>query len=98
MEQLYRKTHVMNADPDYRRDPQGDYFCNACHKAIDPDKPHRVAHVIEGGDYYLHPEDELLYEPDGGDCGMYPLGNCCAKKLGLEWSTPVNTKKVKQND
>lgn len=89
----YRKIHRMQADPDYRRQPKTSYFCINCQKDIDETKPHRFVHVIEGGDYFLHPEDESLYQFGcASDCGCHPIGNDCAKRLGLQWSVPSHGK------
>ena len=40
--------------------------------------------MIDGGYYALHPAGEAKYVPDG-EMGCWPIGNDCAKKLGLEW-------------
>lgn len=81
----YRKTYL---DPDYRKDPKTDLFCCRCQKDIKT-KTHRVVHLIEGGMWILHPEDEHLYESDNGDCGWFPIGNDCAKQVGLEFTKKV---------
>lgn len=73
-------------DYDARRNPKTDFFCVACQKDMDQLKPVRAVHLIAGGYTVLHPDDELQYEPDGGDMGCWPIGECCAKKLGLEWT------------
>ncbi|NOG70494.1 hypothetical protein [Roseicella sp. DB1501] len=81
-----RKIDRFAAKPDYRKTPKTDYYCINCQRDIDPSKPHRMVHAIAGGDWYLHPEDEDQYVPDGGDCGFLPFGNDCAKRLGIEWT------------
>ena len=75
-------------DFDARRDPKTDFFCCACQKDMDPKKPCRAVHLVDGGMYALHPKDEEKYAPDGGDLGCHPIGSDCAKKLGLEWTFP----------
>lgn len=78
-------------DGDYRRDPKTDHFCCMCQKDITG--PHRMVHLVEGGDHVLHPEDEELFADDkeaqAGDLYWHPIGPSCAKRLGLEWSVPV---------
>lgn len=69
-----------------RREPKSDFYCVACQKDMDPQKPCRAVHMIDGGYYALHPSEEPNYVPDGGDMGCWPIGNDCAKKLGIEWT------------
>lgn len=47
-----------------------------------------VVHVINGGGEVLHPDDEFLYEPDGGDLGCHYIGPECRKKFG-KFATPA---------
>lgn len=77
--------------PDYRKKPKSDYYCVVCQKAIRKGSTHRLIHLVDGGNTVLHPQDEHLYQPDGGDCGLHPIGNDCAKKAGLEWSIKQTT-------
>ena len=72
-------------DFDARHDPKTDFFCCACQKDMDPSKPCFAVHMVDGGYYALHPADEAKYTSDGGEMGCWPIGNDCAKKLGLEW-------------
>ena len=78
------RTKFLN--PDYRNDPKTDTYCCVCQRDLKPNQPRRWVHCIGGGMTVLHPEDEALYVPDGGDMGCFPLGMDCAKNLGLEWS------------
>jgi len=41
-----------------------------------------AVHVINGGADVLHPDDEALYVPDGGDMGCHMLGPECRKRFG----------------
>lgn len=41
-------------------------------------------HVVDGGAFALHPEDESKYAPDAGDCGLHYIGLDCLKNSGLE--------------
>ncbi len=61
--------------------------CVVCAKEVDPATA-RYVHLIDGGGVILHPGDEHLYVPDGGDVGGHPIGPDCAKRLGHEWSVP----------
>lgn len=67
----------------------GDHPCIVCDKEVNP-RTARYVHVINGGQVVLHPNDERLYVPDGGDMGGHPIGPDCARRLGLEWSTPAS--------
>ena len=89
----YRKIDRFAADPDYRRQPKTDYFCINCNKTIDPTKPHRLVRVIDKGDSFLHPQDVEGYMLEHGFAALHPMGNDCAKRLGLEWSIPSITDK-----
>lgn len=75
-------------DGDYRRDPKTDFFCCACQKDMDRAKPCYSVHLIDGGAFALHRDDESKYVPDGGELGCHPIGTDCAKRLGLEWCHP----------
>lgn len=87
MTQTPRFKSIYESDPDFRRDPKGDYCCVNCHRPINKEKGnYRLIHVVNGGDMYLHPEDEALYVSDAGDCGLSPVGVDCATKIGLEWT------------
>ena len=82
-----RTISVYAGDPDYRRRPTSEYYFINCHKSIDRTKKHRMIHIIDGGSLVLHPQDEHLYKSDNADVGLHPIGNDCAKRFGLEWST-----------
>lgn len=69
--------------------PKTDRFCARCQKDIRPATPARAIHLIAGGSTILHPEDESLYTPDGGDLGAHLLGMDCARRIGMEWSVPA---------
>lgn len=74
---------------DGRRDPKTDVWCCVCQKDLKPGQPRRAVHLVEGGAFALHPEDEAIYVPDGGDMGAFPIGSDCARRLGLEWTHPA---------
>jgi hypothetical protein len=73
-------------DGDFRKDPKTDLFCCRCQKDIKPNSGRKWVHLIDGGASILHPDDEKLYTPDGGDLGLYPIGMECARIIGKEWS------------
>lgn len=81
-------------DFDARREPKTDSWCCACQKDLKGGKAYRWVHLIHGGAYVLHPQDEAIYaalqaDPetqDRGDVYSFRIGNDCARKLGLEWS------------
>lgn len=74
-------------DADNRREPRTTHYCVRCHKDLIPGQPFRMVHLIAGGAQVLHPEDEALYQNDGGDMYWFPIGNDCAKKVGLDFTT-----------
>ncbi len=54
------------------------YGCIVC--GLPTPSPRFYCHVIEGGGVALHPDDEHLYVPDGGDMCHLPLGSECLRK------------------
>lgn len=76
-------------DPDNRRNPQSNHYCCRCHKDLKPGQPFRMVHLVNGGPFALHPEDESSYVSDGGDMLFFPIGSDCARKVGLEWTHPA---------
>lgn len=78
----YRTAYL---DQDNRRWPKGRY-CVACNKTLRAGRAYRRVHLVNGGPFVLHPEDEALYVADAGDMGSFPIGDDCARKLGLEWT------------
>ena len=49
-------------DPDFRKDPKTESYCARCQKDIKPGKPYRLVHLLDGGSYILHPEDEAAFQ------------------------------------
>lgn len=85
-----RTKSIWDGNPDYRREPKTDYWCMNCQKAINPKRPHRMVHLVNGGQEILHPDDEEKYQPDDGDCGSHPIGPDCARRFGIEWTYRVD--------
>ncbi len=54
------------------------YCCIVC--GLPAPAPKFYCHVVEGGGVALHPDDEALYVPDGGDMCHLPLGPECLKR------------------
>lgn len=80
-------------DPDYRKTPKTDFFCCACQRDLNPSRPCRQVYLVGNGLDVLHPSEWATYDPatdsTGHDLrGKYPIGNDCARKLGLEWTRP----------
>lgn len=78
-------------DFDARHLPKTDHYCCKCQKDLTPGAQFRVVHLVRGGAYVLHPNDEERYQASGlhdDDVGAHPIGLDCARKLGLEWSVP----------
>jgi hypothetical protein len=64
---------------DARSRKHGDrYMCVICRLAMP--SPKFMCHVIDGGGVALHPEDESIYVPDGGDLLFHPVGSDCLRK------------------
>lgn len=73
-------------DPDNRPQPKTGHYCARCHRDLKPGQPFRVIHMVDGGPFALHPEDEIIYRNDGSDMGCFPVGMDCARRIGLEWT------------
>lgn len=70
------------------RDRQGgraDCDCFICYAPLDVKKPQAAVHIIDGGASILHPDDEKLYKPDAGDCGLSYVGPECKKRIPKEF-------------
>jgi hypothetical protein len=94
---LYNGTwRVVFLDGDFRKDPKTDHYCCRCQKDIKPEDKHRAVHLVGGGHLILHPSEEAAFrakvkadpssEEGRGDCGAYPIGSDCARKIGLGWT------------
>ena len=80
-------------DPDYRLDPKTDCFCGRCQKDLKPGQPRRYIHLVDGGPFALHRDDEAAYQAaaeangqDPGELGCFPVGMDCARKIGMEYT------------
>lgn len=69
-------------DYDARREPKTDHFCIKCQKDLNPKKPRRI--VLLAGMMALHPSDYDMRRRIHHE--IWPIGMCCAKKLGMEWT------------
>lgn len=78
---------------DARRDPKTDFYCICCQKDLKIGQKHRLVYVGEGMNA-IHPDDVQEYlnqkVKSSLDIGPWKMGFGCAKKLGLEWTLPVN--------
>jgi len=79
---------TIQLDADNRNVSTTSPTCCRCGRHI-ASRTYRTVHLIAGGAQVLHPEDEQLYTPDEGDMGWHPIGNGCARKLGMEYSVAV---------
>lgn len=75
-------------DYDARRTPKTEHHCIRCQKDLKPGQPVRWIHCVNGGMFVLHPDDESSYVSDAGDMGCWPIGNDCARILGIDWTHP----------
>ncbi len=75
-------------DYNARREPKTPHYCIKCQKDLKPDRAYHAIHIINGGAWILHPEDETLYVSDGGDMYYFEIGDDCARQIGKEWVWP----------
>jgi hypothetical protein len=80
---------IKDLDPDYRKDPKTDHFCCRCQKDLPLHKKAGMVHLVNGGNWVLHPSQEKEWNWKGnhheGDLGGFPIGPECARILGMEW-------------
>lgn len=57
-----------------------------------PGAPYRTVHLVDGGAFVLHPDDEAAYVPDREDRGFYAIGMDCARVLGIDWTHSPTSK------
>lgn len=94
----YRTAYI---DCDNRRDPKTDKFCVRCNRDLEPSQDHGLVHLVDGGPFALHPEDEEIYSKSGNDrsdLGMFFIGLDCAKKIGLEFVRKPRVQKERINE
>lgn len=75
-------------DPDYRNTfkYRGEVLCCRCQKPI-KSKDYRLAHLVDGGMQVVHPEDShMIPTGDAGNMDWHPIGNDCARRIGLEYT------------
>ena len=77
-----------------RREPKWDIgknYCTICGREIKTES-YRTIHVVGGGSQVLHPSDEQAYNvASPGEMGFMPIGNDCARKLGIDWTHPATS-------
>lgn len=78
--------NAFDCDPDFRRNPKTQVFFWRCQKDLKPDQPKRWIHLVGGGNQILHPDSEADYQSNSGDCGCFPVGMDCARRIGIEWT------------
>lgn len=83
-----RAYRIKEIDYDARREPKTNRFCVRCQKDIKPTSPARTVHLVDGGVFALHPDDESKYISDNGDQGAWLVGMDCARIIGMEWTVP----------
>jgi hypothetical protein len=71
-------------DPDFRPRPKTDHFCVICQRDLKPGQPHRIVRFNLNHFEAIHPDDW----PAAPEADEAPIGNDCARRLGLEWSRP----------
>lgn len=86
-------------DGDYRRDPETATYCARCQKDLRPGQARRLVHLVEGGGFVLHPQDEAAFAAAGdrsGDLGLFPVGMDCARKIGMDWTHAADSLEIDQ--
>lgn len=76
---------IWDLDPDYRKEPKTDFYCLLCQRDIKNKATAKAVHVVEGGSCICHPDDDQLHEGKPDDCGMYPVGPECCKKIPADY-------------
>ena len=85
-------------DPDFRRQPKTDRWCEMCQRDLKSGQPHRVIRWELDKYEAIHPDDwesaavevpARRGRPDAVVQGL--IGMDCAKRLGMEWSAPPST-------
>ncbi len=71
---------------DARREPKTDTFCACCQRDIKV--PTRWVFLRNGDPYAIHPADA------DASVDRHPIGEDCAKRLGLEWTTTTREREV----
>jgi hypothetical protein len=69
--------------------PSDGNFCYICGKKIKSKRYYQI-HVVDGGGYVLHNQDEEIYSKEGdprADLGGWNVGSDCARKLGNDYIT-----------
>ena len=76
-------------DPDYRNTfkyPHSELICCRCQKPIKT-KNYRMVHLVAGGLRAVHPYDShVIPANDQGNMDWHPIGNDCARKIGIEYT------------
>lgn len=83
-------------DPDNRPQPRTEHYCARCHRDLKPNQPFRVVHLVDGGPFALHVDDEALYTDAGSDMGCFPVGLDCARKIGDGFTSDSSGWQVRQ--
>lgn len=79
-------------DYEARRDPKTKFHCCMCQKDLNPSK--RFRHVyVDGQMFAIHPEDLAKRPAEPDDFGWLFMGNDCAKRFGIEWTTDAPVEK-----
>lgn len=82
-------------DPDFRRHPKTELWCEMCQRDLKPGQPHRVIRWELDKYEAIHPDDwkRAAVEIPARRQHAYAvvqglIGMDCAKRLGMEWSAP----------
>lgn len=83
--QKKEKPRTKCIDPDYRVDPKADLWCIRCQKTIRG--AHRLIYITVDGHVAVHPDDVSAHA-SATDIGWQPIGNDCARIVGVSWTVP----------
>lgn len=78
---MARTVSIYDADPDFRKTPKTDDWCWRCQKDLKPGQARRHVRIVAGGVELAHPDDMAVFDNTPGDCGCFPVGADCARKM-----------------
>ena len=90
MDKPYRAKWI---DPDFRRNPKTNRFCERCQRDLKPGQPYRlicyeldVMEAVHQDDWEIAQAHITANRTCRDPVCIQPIGMDCARKLGLEWS------------
>jgi len=82
-------------DPDYRRDPKTDRYCQKCQRDLGLAQPHRrimweldTMDAVHGEDWEVADAEIRTRREHRDPINVGLVGMDCARRIGLEWTRP----------